>query len=52
MEICVPDEPLPNCVENMCTLKIRYPDGSQGQRRFLAKHQLQVCFNSNLETML
>ena len=42
MEVCVPDEPSPDCADKMCTLRIRYPDGSQVQRRFLAKHQLQV----------
>ncbi len=42
MEVCVPDEPPPDTSESVCTLRLRYPDGSQITRRFLATHQLQV----------
>lgn len=48
MEVCVPDEPSPDSEEKICTLRIRYPDGSQVQRRFLAENQLQVLLTSTM----
>ncbi len=35
-------EPLEDCGEKICTLRIRFPRGHVEQRRFLATHQLKV----------
>ena len=43
MSICVPDEPPADVGEKLCTFRIRFPDGQQQQRRFLATHTLHVC---------
>ena len=42
MSSCVPDEPPVDAGEKVCTFRIRFPDGQQQQRRFLATHTLQV----------
>ena len=38
----VPEEPPESSQEKLCTLRIRFPDGEVGQRRFLASNTLQV----------
>jgi len=38
----VPEEPAADCVDKICTLRLRYPDGEVGQRKFLASHTLGV----------
>ena len=40
----VPEEPATDSQDKMCTLRLRYPDGEVGQRRFLALHTLGVSF--------
>ena len=40
----VPEEPARDSHDKMCTLRLRYPDGEVGQRRFLALHTLGVSF--------
>ena len=42
MRSCVPDEPPIDAGEKLCTFRIRFPDGQQQLRRFLATHTLQV----------
>ena len=42
MASVLPDEPATDCAEKTSTLRIRLPDGSTAQRRFLAKDTLQV----------
>ena len=42
MASVVPQEPAPDCTEKISTLRIRLPDGSTTQRRFLSTHTLQV----------
>ena len=45
MGASVPAEPAKECGEKMSTLRIRMPDQTVLQRRFLAKHTLQVYLN-------
>lgn len=42
MEDSVPPEPMANCGEKLSTIRIRFPDGTTMQRRFLAGHRLKV----------
>ena len=42
MASVVPPEPAPDCPEKTSTLRIRLPDGSPAQRRFLATNTVQV----------
>ena len=42
MASVVPLEPAPDCPEKTSTLRIRLPDGSPAQRRFLASNTVQV----------
>ena len=51
MEVCVPDEPPSDTKEKVCTLRLRYPNGSQATRRFLASHLLQVTIHSSTHSL-
>ena len=42
MEDSIPPEPMANCGEKLSTIRIRFPDGTTKQRRFLAGHRLKV----------
>ena len=42
MEDCVPPEPMVDCGEKLSTFRIRFPDGTTMQRRFLANQRLKV----------
>ena len=42
MSEIVPEEPADDSPDKICTLRLRYPDGQVGQRRFLACHTLRV----------
>ena len=58
MEDSVPPEPIADCGEKLCTMRIRFPDGTTEQRRFLARHRLKVscsppkCLNRILPLLL
>ena len=58
MEDSVPPEPIADCGEKLCTMRIRFPDGTTEQRRFLARHRLKVscsppkCLNGILPLLL
>lgn len=58
MEDSVPPEPIADCGEKLCTMRIRFPDGTTEQRRFLAEHRLKVsrsppkCLNRILPLLL
>ena len=42
MRCCVPEEPSADSAVKLCTFRIRFPNGEQQQRKFLATHTLQV----------
>ena len=50
MESVLPEEPPTDCTEKLATLRVRLPNGSTVQRRFLASHTLQVCGHTNQTT--
>ena len=50
MASVVPQEPETGCSEKVSTLRIRLPDGSSTQRRFLASHTIQVSDHTHTTT--
>lgn len=45
MENSIPPEPDKSCNEKISTLRIRFPDGTTDQRRFLANHTVRMLIN-------
>ena len=49
MASVVPEEPPADTVEKISTLRIRLPNGSTAQRRFLARDTLQVYIHTYIQ---
>ena len=45
MEDSIPPEPSSDCTDKVAILRLRFPDGSTDQRRFLATHTIQMLLN-------